>query len=117
MVKVGGIVHEVVKVLLRHPKEERLSAGVTIDLFQITGEASWLCPVKAYKKWREQKCNKLSTMLPLLRLGSGENYTGSNFNRDLRKFLGDVAQDLRGSVSSHSFRCGIATAAGYSDQG
>ena len=107
------------KVFLRHPKEERLSAGVTIDFFQVRGEASWLCPVLAYRKWRAERPVKPSTMLPLLRLGSGENYTGLAFNRDLRRFLGGMARDQGGTVSSHSFRSGIATsmaAAGYSDQ-
>ena len=60
---VRGVVYEVVKVLLRHPKEERLSAGVTIDLFQVTGEASWLCAVTAYKKWRGEWSTKPFTVL------------------------------------------------------
>ena len=51
-VEVGGMPHKVLKIFLRHPKEEKLSAGVTIDLFQTRGEAGWLCPVTAYKKWR-----------------------------------------------------------------
>ena len=119
IVEVRGTVHEVVKVFLRHPKEERLSAGVTIDLFKITGEASWLCPVRAHMKWRAERSTKPSAMLPLLRTSSGECYTGAAFNKDLKKFLGDFAHDMGGSISSHSFRSGIATsmaAAGYSDQ-
>ena len=51
-VVVKGERYNVVKVLLKHPKEERLSAGVYIDLFEVKGEASWLCPVKAYKNWK-----------------------------------------------------------------
>ena len=41
------------------------------------------------------------------------------FNRDLRRFLGGLALAQGGSVSSHSFRSGVATsmaAVGYSDQ-
>ena len=117
--RVAGVQHEVVKIFLRHPKEQRLSAGVTIDLFEVTGEASWLCPVKAYKKWKEGSSTKPSTNLPLLRLNTGESYTGTAFNHDLKRFLGDMAKDMKGSVTSHSFRSGIATSmalAGYSDE-
>ena len=117
--RVAGVQHEVVKIFLRHPKEQRLSAGVTIDLFEVIGEASWLCPVKAYRKWKEGSSMKPSTNLPLLRLNSGESYTGTAFNHDLKRFLGDMAEDMKGSVTSHSFRSGIATSmsqAGYSDE-
>ena len=117
--EVAGVQYEVVKVFLRHPKEQRLSSGVTIDLFEIKGEANWLCPVKAYRKWKEGSPMKPSTNLPLFRLPSGESYTGNAFNTDLKRFLGDMAGEMRGHVSSHSFRSGIATSmskAGYSDE-
>ena len=117
--EVAGVRYEVVKVFLRHPKEQRLSSGVTIDLFEIKGEASWLCPVKAFRKWKEGSPVKPSTNLPLFRLPSGESYTGTAFNTDLKRFLGDMAGDMKGYVTSHSFRSGIATSmsqAGYSDE-
>ena len=44
---------------------------------------------------------------------------GTAFNHDLKRFLGDMAKDMKGSVTSHSFRSGIATSmalAGYSDE-
>merc|ERR1712120_39058 len=40
--RVAGVQHEVVKIFLRHPKEQRLSAGVTIDLFEVKVDAGWL---------------------------------------------------------------------------
>ena len=61
---------------------------------------------------------KHSVLLPLLRLGSGSNYTGQAFNRDLRKFLGKMATAQGGTVPSHSFRSGITTsmaAMGYQE--
>ena len=117
--EVAGVQYEVVKVFLRHPKEQRLSSGVTIDLFEVKGDAGWLCPVKAFRKWKEGSPVKPSTNLPLLRLTLGESYTGTAFNTDLKRFLGDMAGDMKGSVTSHSFRSGIATSmsqAGYGDE-
>ena len=52
-------------------------------------------------------------------MSTGENYTGSAFNKDLGRFLGYMAKDMNWSVTSHSFRSGITTsmaAAGYSDE-
>ena len=46
------------------------------------------------------------------------SYTGTALNMDL-KLLGDMAGDMKGSVTSHSFRSGVATSmsqAGYSDE-
>ena len=45
-----------------------------------------------------------SSMLPLLRLNLGENYTGKAFNVDLSKYLGDLEVELEGMVTSHSLR-------------
>ena len=76
-------------------------------------------PSQSLQKVEGGKFYKPSTNLPLLRLSTGESYTGTAFNHDLKRFLGDMAKDMKGSVTSHSFRSGIATSmalAGYSDE-
>ena len=118
-VVVRGEEYKVVKVFLKHPKEERLSAGVFIDLFEVKGEASWLCPVMAYKKWKAEAGVILTGGKPLMRTKDSFNYTGANFNKDLKRFFGEEAARGGGTISSHSFRAGLATAmskANYSDE-
>ena len=101
---VKGERYNVVKVLLKHPKEERLSAGVYIDLFEVKGEASWLCPVMAYSNWKREAGVAMTGRKPLLRTRDSYNYTGASFNQDLRKLLGEEAARSGGTISSHSFR-------------
>ena len=45
--------YEIVKVFLRHPKEQRSSSGAMKDLLEINSEADWPSPVKAFRKWKE----------------------------------------------------------------
>ena len=56
-------------------------------------------------------------MLPFLRLSSGQNYSGTALNRDLKRILGNVADDMGGSVSFYSIRSGIATSIAASGKG
>jgi hypothetical protein len=115
MIMVDGENIDTLRVHLKHPKEERLSAGVNIDLFA-TGDL--LCPITAYKKWLMDKVVQLSSSKPALRLADGRAYTGRDFNKDLKKVLGKDADYMGKQVTAHSFRAGLATMmskAGYSD--
>ena len=105
-VKVDGKVTRSLKIHLKHPKEERLSAGVTIDVFE-TGD--FMCPIDAFKKWRRDAKVTLDKPKPLFRLEGGENYTGQAFNRDLRKLLKEVVDYEKSPITAHSFRRGLAT--------
>ena len=107
---------ETLQVYLAHPKEERLSAGVKLDLF---ASGDFMCPVKAYKDWLKDKVVGLSSMKPLFRLADGRNYTGKLFNKDLKVLLKDVVDYSNSPITSHSFRRGLATFMakhGYSDE-
>ena len=108
-VKVNGENINCLKVLLKHPKEERLSAGVIIDIFEAKGEGDWMCPVKAWDNWTKDKGFVPSATKPAIRLASGENYTGAQFNADLRRVLKDKVDYEKGAVTPHSFRAGLAT--------
>ena len=114
--EVSGAMVDTLKVYLKHPKEERLSAGVTIDIFP-TGD--FMCPVAAFKAWKRDKVVKLSTQQPLFRLADGRNYTGEAFNKDIRLMLEGVVDYDKSPITSHSFRRGMATFMrqnGYSDE-
>lgn len=107
---------ETLEVYLAHPKEERLSAGVKLDLF---ASGDFMCPVKAFKDWMKDKVVKLASSKPLFRLADGRNYTGSLFNRDLKVLLKNVVDYSKAPITSHSFRRGLATfmaKSGYSDE-
>ena len=107
---------ETLEVYLAHPKEARLSAGVKLDLF---ATKDFMCPVKADKDWIKDKVVKLSDTKPLFRMADGRNYTGSQFNRDLKVLLKGVVDYNKSPITSHSFRRGLATfmaKSGYSDE-
>ena len=94
------------KITLKHPKEERLSAGVVIDVFETK---NFMCPVKAFVDWKRDKVVNLSSKKPMFRLAEGQNYTGAMFNKDLKKLLKDDVDYSKNPVTSHSFRAGVAT--------
>ena len=84
-VTVDNTEYSILRVLIRHPKEERLSSGVIMELFEVKGEASWMCPVKAWRDWNRDKVVRSSNSKPAIRLADGSSYTGSQFNKDLTK--------------------------------
>ena len=48
----------------------------------------------------------LSRTMPAIRLCSGLNYTGTQFNKDLRKLLKDEVDYKKESITAHSFHAG-----------
>ena len=114
----GGVLKTCLEVHLAHPKEARLSQGVKVDVFSIEGEEAWACPVRAFDSYISTGCQG-DTNSPLVRCKEGKNYTGTDFNRDLKVLLEGVVDYKEGAVTSHSFRAGMATwmaKAGYSDE-
>jgi hypothetical protein len=106
---------QALRVHIKHPKETRLSAGVTIEVFNTDNP---ICPVRAFHKWNKDKNVVLSSTKPAFRLPSGNAYTGKQFNADLRYLLKDEMDYDKSKISSHSFRAGLATLMskhGYSD--
>ena len=56
---------------------------------------------------------------PVFRNEDGSNYTGKEFNKDLKKLLGKLLDYNKGKILSYSFRSGLATMmakCGYSDE-
>ena len=114
---IGGRTRRFLKVFLQHPKEERLSEGICVEVFEVEGEHAWACPVQAYRDYMSTGIQGTGKY-PLIRTPLGQNYSGRDFNRDLRLILVGVVDYSLGPLTSHSFRAGLATwmaKAGYSD--
>ena len=109
VVKVNGETYNCLKIKIKHPKEEKLPSGIIIDIFEVKGEGNWMCPVKAWNDWMKDKAVVLSSMKPAIRLADGSNYTGTQFNSDLKNLLKNQVDYKKGSITAHSFRAGLAT--------
>ena len=115
-VKVGDRVVDTLKITIKHPKEERLSAGVVFDVF---ATKDFMCPVKAFRDWQRDKVVRQTNTKPMFRLADGQNYTGAMFNRDIKRLLRNEVDYDKSPITSHSFRAGLATfmaKSGYSDE-
>ena len=114
-VRMKGREEDTLSLYIAHPKEEKLSAGVMIDLFQ---SQDFMCPITAYQNWHKDKGVKLNQQKPLFRLENGMNYTGRLFNKDIRSLMSSVIDYGSSPITAHSFRRGLATfmaKQGYSD--
>ena len=116
-ISIDGQDTQVLTIHLKNPKEDKLQHGVKVDLFEITGSSSWMCPIHAY---RSLICdiNPLNPHSPVATLPDGAHYTGSDFNTNLKALLAPYVDYSLHPVLSHSFRAGLATAmskAGFSD--
>ena len=69
-VKVNGEDIGTLRVHLKHPKEERLSSGVNIDLFETE---DFLCPIAAYKNWMVDNVVNLLATKPAMWLADGRS--------------------------------------------
>ena len=112
-VVIDGVTENVLKVSLKHPKEDTLGKGVVVELFSTD---TCDCPVAAWKKWRVVSKVAMSRVGPVFRLPSGACYTGNQFNKDIKSLLSPHINYDEKRFLSHSFRAGMASmmaAAGY----
>jgi hypothetical protein len=89
---------------LKCPKEQKTAAPTVVDVFRNNGQ---LCPIAAYKKWR--KTMGVQRDLPVFRWSDGHPVTGSKLNKLLTTLLADELSTASGTVTTHSFRSGIAS--------
>ena len=94
-VRVADRTVKALRINLKHPKEERLSAGVVIDVFATN---DFMCHVKASGDWMKDKQVSLASKGSMFRLKGGANYTGGMFNADLRKLLRDEVDYAKSPV-------------------
>ena len=114
-VELEGRRAEILQVFLAHPKEEKLSAGIKVDLFS---SGDFMCPITAFVNWRRDKGVQLDAQMPLFRMECGRNYTGKLFNQDIKSLMGNIIDYNKTPITAHSFRRGLATfmaQQGYSD--
>ena len=107
--EVNGEMLNTIRLNIKHPKEARLSAGIILDIFQIKGDLSWMCPIKAWRDWNKDKIIKSSASKPAIRMSSGLAYTGSQFNKDLKYLLSTSIDYSKEQITSHSFQSGLAS--------
>ena len=98
---------------IRSPKEIKATAkkSTWVELFKQEGQGSWLCPVKAFLKYKRLvRGNVIHPDLPAIRTKEGKGYTGDMFNKDLKGLL-TKHKIYNGGVGilSHSFRAGVAS--------
>ena len=99
---------------IRNPKELPGCSEVEVEMFS-TGNK--FCPVQAVEKVKAARMD--NGELPFATLTSGKILTKSRLNKFLKAALCNVVRYEDWTVSSHSFRAGIATGmarCGYSDE-
>ena len=104
----------VLEICLKCPKEKKAGKPTVVDIFETTGP---LCPIKALRKWAGQ--SELVLGQPLFRRRNGTPLTGRKFNSCLQSTLGRFSKFEGGTISSHSFRSGVASmmgTQGFSDE-
>jgi integrase len=105
---------ELLNVRLKSTKTCRAALkGQIVEVFE---NGTKLCPVRAYKRYREVHGPSKKAM-PAFRDELGWAYRHAQFNTDLKDILGRKIQ--YGKLTAHSFRSGLATlmaTVGYSDE-
>lgn len=113
-VKVDGKEIRMVLAKIKNPKEMKGKGHVNIEMFE---QNTWMCPVRAIMKLREKR--KEDPAFPFARRRNGKLLTIKLFNQILKTLLKEVLSYEEGTISSHSFRSGVASAmarAGYNDE-
>ena len=98
---------------VRNPKELPGTREVEVEMFQTRNK---YCPVQAVEKLKEARRNEGR---PFATRSSGRIMTKAYLNRFIKEALVDIVDYEKWTVSSHSFRAGVATGmarAGYSDE-
>lgn len=99
---------------VRNPKELPGTREVEIEMFQTKNK---YCPVQAVEKLKEARRGNEGR--PFASRSSGRIMTKAFLNKFIKEALQNVVDYEKWTVSSHSFRAGVATGmarAGYSDE-
>ena len=105
----------ILQICLKTEKTRKSKGHTIVDIYESRGV---LCPIRAFKKWSESR-QRTKEDLPAFLDEEGANFTGRRFNGFLRAFQAEKLPNIQGSISSHSFRAGLATmlgSLGFSDE-
>lgn len=106
-IDIGKSEVETMVIHVKSPKIDRLGVGDDIVIAEL---GNFMCPLRAMRKYREVSNLEEDPNLPVFRVKSGGCFTGSEFNKQLKKLLGDLGSEIPGGViTSHSFRAGVAS--------
>ena len=92
-----------IQIKLKSPKEDRISKGKIVDIYENKGT---ICPVRAFKRYTRLS-KHLERDLPIFRLENRSNLTGRKLNKILKSLLGKHLNYNKGKV-----RAGLATLIG-----
>ena len=112
---IGGEQTNIIQIKIKSEKKDRVGVDTLVDVYESKGP---FCPVRALKKWQSVSPHKASDM-PAFRWENGKPITGQDFNRSLRTLLQKHFDYSQGSITSHSFRAGLASlmgSIGYSEE-
>ena len=114
-VKVEQEETNILQICLKTEKTRKSKGHTIVDIYESGGT---LCPIRAFKKWATSR-QETSENLPAFLDEEGSNFTGRRFNGFLRAFQTEKFPNVQGTISSHSFRAGLATmlgSLGFSDE-
>ena len=99
----------IIVLTLTCPKETRgMRNSAEIELFE---QGNRLCPVSAFKSWRNDSTLPISKDRPIFRWANGKSFTRANLQSLLKELIGDLETDLW-RVSTHGLRAGLPTTLG-----
>jgi integrase len=105
---------KLVSCIIKNPKELPGTINLEIEMFKTEGK---FCPVAAVEKLRRNRTGNKNK--PFMTRKNGKIVTKKWLNGFLKKALAKMVDYENETVSSHSFRSGVATAmarCGYSDE-
>ena len=105
---VNGSETRILQIQLKSEKCNKSGKATWIDLYQ---SDNFLCPVKAYGKYK--RSNSTDLWKPAFLDEEGRHYTTRLFNADLKLLTQPGLDHLGGQISGHSFRAGLASMLGH----
>ena len=98
------------QITLKCDKTNKSHLSVMVDVF---ASGSEICPIRAYQKYRSFNAPDADDQ-PAFKMSSGTALTAKKLNSFIKHRLAPHLGDVRGTLSSHSFRIGITSLLGQS---
>ena len=105
---IEGTNTQIIKIKL---KAEKQNKGATASIIDVYPSHNSICPVRAFAKFLDSKPLFYPDM-PAFRFQDGTNLTQEKFNKILKIIFKTHLTDINGTISTHSFRIGLASTLG-----